>query len=116
MSVEGDVFLFQVTSVFVITGRGMVLAGRMEKGAVRVGARVQLRAPGGFIETTIVSIEKARSIVSSGSAGEELAFLIRGVEPSALIGGVERDKTSGAWQVVSLQVVSVPKRWWEFWR
>jgi GTPase len=49
---------FEITGVFQITGRGVVLAGQIRSGVVRAGMQVQLPLDSGFtITSTVKSVE-----------------------------------------------------------
>jgi len=49
---------FEITGVFQITGRGVVLAGQMRSGFVRAGMQVHLAHSSGFgITSTVKSVE-----------------------------------------------------------
>jgi hypothetical protein len=53
-------------------------------------------------------------------SGENVALMIRQVDPSQLTGGAElvqsHESPVPSWRVLSLVVEEVPKRWWEFWK
>jgi GTPase len=49
---------FEITRVFQITGRGVVLAGQIRSGVVRIGMQVHLPLNSGFgIASTVKSVE-----------------------------------------------------------
>ncbi len=57
MSSTGEAY-FEITRVFEITGRGVVLAGQIRSGVVRAGMQVHLPLNGAFtITSTVKSIE-----------------------------------------------------------
>ena len=111
-------FKVRVNSIFHISGRGTVLAGRVENGTVRIGSRVAVRSPNVSLIKGLKGLERNRAIVSNASAGEEVAILIRDLDPAALIGGIELvrgEHGAPSWRVVDLVIEKAPKRWWEFW-
>jgi translation elongation factor EF-Tu-like GTPase len=91
----------------------MVLAGRVETGKLYIGARALLRTPSVCIPALIFGVERDRQIVTCASAGDDVALIIRGVDPAELPGGVELD--GAFWTVTKLLIENAPKRWWEFW-
>ena len=114
-------FAVRIKDIFYIRGQGMVLAGRVESGTVWSGARALLVTPTISVAAVLAGLERNRELVPSATAGEDVGLLIRGVEPSALTGGVEcaEPDEGGApptWNVVDVIVEEAPKRWWEFWR
>ncbi|MCC7478506.1 elongation factor Tu [bacterium] len=74
-------FLLPVEDVFTITGRGTVATGRVERGKVRVGDKVQIV---GLKEETKESVctgvEMFRKLLDEGMAGDNVGLLLRGVE------------------------------------
>ena len=111
-------FTIRVNSIFHISGRGTVLAGRIESGGVRIGSRVALRTPTISVIKELKGLERNCEIVSHASTGEDVAILLQNLDPSMLIGGVELIKVENeppSWRVIDLIVEEGPKRWWEFW-
>ncbi len=80
-------FLMPVEDVFSITGRGTVATGRIERGVVRTGEKVDIV---GIREeetrTTVTGVEMFRKILDEGQAGDNVGLLLRGVPKT----GVER--------------------------
>ena len=80
-------FLMPVEDVFSITGRGTVATGRVERGIVRTGEKVEIvgiRAEKST--TTVTGVEMFRKILDEGQAGDNVGLLLRGVAKD----GVER--------------------------
>ena len=80
-------FLMPVEDVFSITGRGTVATGRIERGVVRTGEKVEI--VGIRTEktgTTVTGVEMFRKILDEGQAGDNVGLLLRGVPKD----GVER--------------------------
>jgi translation elongation factor EF-Tu-like GTPase len=71
-------FRMVVTDCFFITGRGVVVTGMVESGAVGMGDRVTLERAGQAIRSLeIGAIEHARRMVSRAAAGESVGLLFR---------------------------------------
>ncbi|MGI6454245.1 MAG: elongation factor Tu [bacterium] len=74
-------FLMAVEDVFSITGRGTVATGRIERGRVKVGEKVEiigLRDEN--MNTTVTGVEMFRKSLDEGMAGDNVGLLLRGVE------------------------------------
>ena len=80
-------FLMPVEDVFSITGRGTVATGRVERGMVKTGEKVEIV---GIREektsTTVTGVEMFRKILDEGQAGDNVGLLLRGIAKD----GVER--------------------------
>ncbi|GMV32120.1 MAG: hypothetical protein AMXMBFR59_42450 [Rhodanobacteraceae bacterium] len=113
-------FSVRINDIFFIKGRGMVLTGRVEKGKVCVGARASLRTPLTAVPTTLVGVERNRKLVSCVSAGEDVALMVREIDPSQLTGGIELvesvEKHISLWRVLDLVVEETQKHWWDIWK
>ena len=74
-------FLMPVEDVFTITGRGTVATGRVERGQVNMGDKIQIV---GLSEdpkdTTITGIEMFRKLLDYAEAGDNIGALLRGVD------------------------------------
>lgn len=74
-------FNMTVMDVFKISGRGVVLTGRVDAGSVSVGDSVCLQsAKSGARVLQVESIEQMSSLVDSASAGDMLGILVNGIE------------------------------------
>ena len=74
-------FLLPVEDVFTITGRGTVATGRVERGRVKTGEKVQIVGLQDAIrETVVTGVEMFRKILDYGEAGDNIGVLLRGVE------------------------------------
>jgi elongation factor Tu len=84
-------FLMSVEDVFNIKGRGVVATGRIERGLVKVGDKVELVGIKDEIhETTVTGVEMFNKTLNEGQAGDNVGCLLRGVEHSAKTRDVER--------------------------
>ena len=74
-------FLMPVEDVFTITGRGTVATGRVERGTVKVGDKVQIV---GLMdeprETTVTGVEMFRKLLDLAEAGDNIGALLRGID------------------------------------
>jgi len=74
-------FLLPVEDVFTITGRGTVATGRVERGRVKTGEKVQIVGLQDAIrETVVTGVEMFRKILDYGEAGDNIGVLLRGIE------------------------------------
>jgi elongation factor Tu len=73
-------FLMPVEDVFTITGRGTVATGRIERGVVKVGDKVEIVGIKDTKETTVTGVEMFRKILDSGESGDNVGVLLRGVD------------------------------------
>ncbi|HDS31163.1 MAG TPA: elongation factor Tu [Firmicutes bacterium] len=74
-------FLLPVEDVFTITGRGTVATGRVERGIVITGDKVEIVGLGRETrETTVTGVEMFRKILDRGEAGDNIGVLLRGIE------------------------------------
>jgi elongation factor Tu len=113
-------FSVRIEDIFYVKGQGMVLSGRVETGKVCIGARVVLRTPVTSVLAVLSGVERNRQVVRCASSGEDVALMIRQVDPSQLTGGIEfvqsDENVVSPWRVLSLLVEETPNRWWEFWK
>jgi elongation factor Tu len=74
-------FLMPVEDVFTNTGRGTVATGRVERGMVKVGDKVQIVGLADEArETTVTGVEMFRKLLDYAEAGDNIGALLRGVE------------------------------------
>jgi len=77
-------FLMPVEDVFSIKGRGTVGTGRIERGVVKVGDKVEIVGLGETSETTVTGVEMFNKTLDTGQAGDNVGCLLRGVEKDDL--------------------------------
>jgi elongation factor Tu len=77
-------FLMPVEDVFSIKGRGTVGTGRIERGVVNVGDKVEIVGLGDTRQTTITGVEMFNKTMNEGQAGDNVGCLLRGVEKDDL--------------------------------
>ena len=73
-------FLMPVEDVFSITGRGTVATGRIERGVINTGDKVEILGFGKKLDTTITGVEMFRKILERGEAGDNAGLLLRGID------------------------------------
>ncbi len=82
-------FLMPVEDVFSITGRGTVATGRIERGVINSGDKVQILGMGAEnLESTITGVEMFRKILDRGEAGDNVGLLLRGIEKEQIKRGM----------------------------
>jgi elongation factor Tu len=81
-------FLMPVEDVFSITGRGTVGTGRVERGKVHVGDKVEIVGIKDTRETVVTGVEMFRKQLDEGMAGDNVGLLLRGVEKEMLERGM----------------------------
>jgi elongation factor Tu len=81
-------FLMPVEDVFSITGRGTVGTGRVERGAIKTGDKVERVGIRETRETVVTGVEMFRKILDQAEAGDNVGLLLRGVEKDDLERGM----------------------------
>ena len=79
-------FLMPIEDVFSISGRGTVVTGRVERGAINVGDEIEIVGIRDTSKTTCTGVEMFRKLLDRGEAGDNIGALLRGVDRD----GVER--------------------------
>jgi elongation factor Tu len=72
-------FLLPVEDVFSIQGRGTVATGRIERGIVKVGEKIERVGIRETVETVCTGVEMFRKILDQGQAGDNVGILLRGM-------------------------------------
>ncbi|WP_200261683.1 elongation factor Tu [Streptomyces sp. HSG2] len=75
-------FLLPVENVFTVTGRGTVVSGAVERGAVRLGDPVEVVDAG--LRTVVTGLETFGKTMAEARAGDNIALLLRGVPRDAV--------------------------------
>jgi elongation factor Tu len=73
-------FLMPIEDVFSISGRGTVVTGRIERGAVKVGEEVEIIGIRPTTKTTVTGVEMFRKLLDYGEAGDNVGALLRGTK------------------------------------
>ena len=71
-------FLMPVEDVFSIPGRGTVATGRVERGVIKVGDKVERVGVKETVETTCTGVEMFRKLLDEAQAGDNIGVLLRG--------------------------------------
>lgn len=73
-------FLMPVEDVFSISGRGTVVTGRVERGKVKVGEKVEIVGIRDTQTTVCTGVEMFRKLLDEGIAGDNVGLLLRGTK------------------------------------
>ena len=73
-------FLMPIEDVFSIEGRGTVVTGRVERGAIKVGDEVEIIGLRETQKTTVTGVEMFRKLLDQGQAGDNIGTLLRGTK------------------------------------
>jgi len=73
-------FLMPIEDVFSIQGRGTVVTGRVERGIVTVGDKIEIVGIRDTTETTCTGVEMFRKLLDQGQAGDNCGILLRGTK------------------------------------
>jgi elongation factor Tu len=78
-AVERD-FLMPVEDIFLISGRGTVVTGRVEQGRVKVGDEIEIVGIRATQKKIVTGVEMFKKLLDSGEAGDNVGLLLRGTE------------------------------------
>jgi elongation factor Tu len=81
-------FLMPVEDVFSITGRGTVGTGRIERGVIKVGDKVERVGLKETRDTVVTGVEMFRKLLDTGEAGDNVGLLLRGIDKDELERGM----------------------------
>jgi elongation factor Tu len=73
-------FLMAIEDVFTITGRGTVVTGRVEQGAVKVGDEVEIVGLHATQKTVCTGVEMFNKSLDQAQAGDNAGALLRGTK------------------------------------
>lgn len=74
-------FLMPIEDVFTITGRGTVATGRVERGVLKMGDKVEIVGMSTEKkETTVTGIEMFRKLLDYAEGGDNIGALLRGIQ------------------------------------
>ena len=73
-------FLMAIEDVFSITGRGTVVTGRVERGAIKVGDIVEIVGLKETRSTTVTGLEMFQKSLEESVAGDNVGVLLRGIQ------------------------------------
>jgi elongation factor Tu len=72
-------FLMPIEDVFSITGRGTVATGRVDRGTIKVGEKVEIIGIRETQECVCTGVEMFRKLLDRAEAGDNIGALLRGV-------------------------------------
>ncbi len=75
-------FLMPIEDVFTITGRGTVTTGRVERGTVKIGDKVEIVGIKPTKETVVTGTEMFHKTLDYAEAGDNVGCLLRGIAKS----------------------------------
>src|SRR5438045_6628501 len=74
-------FLMPIEDVFTITGRGTVVTGRVEQGAIKIGDEIEIVGIHEKVEKTVVTgVEMFNKTLDAAQAGDNAGALLRGTK------------------------------------
>jgi len=80
-------FLMPVEDVFTITGRGTVATGRVERGTIKVGDKVEIVGIRETQESVATGVEMFKKILDYAEAGDNIGLLLRGIDRANIVRG-----------------------------
>ncbi len=80
-------FLMPIEDVFTISGRGTVVTGRVERGQVKVGDKVEIVGISETQETVVTGTEMFHKTLEYAEAGDNVGCLLRGIDKKAVVRG-----------------------------
>jgi elongation factor Tu len=81
-------FLMPIEDVFTITGRGTVVTGRVERGALKLSSEVEIIGIRETRKTVVTGIEMFRKMMDECQAGDNVGLLLRGIDRKDVERGV----------------------------
>ncbi|WP_117211264.1 elongation factor Tu [Allorhizocola rhizosphaerae] len=73
-------FLMPIENVFTISGRGTVVTGAVERGALRAGEPVEIVGLGDTLATVATGLETFGKVMERAEAGDNAGVLLRGIK------------------------------------
>jgi elongation factor Tu len=73
-------FLMFIEGVHQIVGRGTVVTGKIEQGAITPGQKVEILGLGDTLETVVTSVEAFRKPLVRAEAGQNVGLLLRSIK------------------------------------
>lgn len=77
-------FMMAIEDVFSIKGRGTVATGRIERGIVRTGEKLEIVGLKDTMDTVCTGVEMFNKTLDSGMAGDNVGILLRGVDKTQI--------------------------------
>jgi len=76
----GEPFLMPIENVLTISGRGTVVTGAVERGALRLGEAVEVVGLRATVSSVAIGLETFGKSLESAEAGDNAAVLLRGIK------------------------------------
>ncbi|GAT76390.1 elongation factor Tu [Ehrlichia ruminantium] len=73
-------FLMSIEDVFSIPGRGTVVTGRIERGVIKVGDKIDIVGLRDIQSTVCTGVEMFHKALDAGEAGDNAGILLRGIK------------------------------------
>lgn len=73
-------FLMSIEGIFMATGRGTVLTGKIENGSIKVGDQLEIVGGRDIINTSCMGLEMFRKSLDVAEAGENVGILVKAVK------------------------------------
>ncbi|KJV63349.1 MULTISPECIES: elongation factor Tu [Ehrlichia] len=73
-------FLMSIEDVFSIPGRGTVVTGRIERGVIKVGDKIEIVGLRDVQSTVCTGVEMFHKALDAGEAGDNAGILLRGIK------------------------------------
>ena len=80
-------FLMPIEDVFTISGRGTVVTGRVERGQVKIGDKVEIVGIRETQETVVTGTEMFHKTLEYAEAGDNVGCLLRGIDKKSVVRG-----------------------------
>jgi len=73
-------FLMPIEDVFSISGRGTVVTGRIDRGIIKTGEKIEIVGIRETANTICTGVEMFRKLLDEGQAGDNVGLLLRGTK------------------------------------
>ena len=80
-------FLMPIEDVFTNSGRGTIVTGRVERGRVKIGDKVEIVGIHETQETTVTGTEMFHKTLEYAEAGDNVGCLLRGIDKKSVVRG-----------------------------
>ncbi len=85
---EKNKFSLTINGIFCITGKGIVVTGRILEGHIRQGDKLTLTAPDKTMSTRCTLLEKFCKVVTEAEAGEYVSIRLSDIKRSDIQTGM----------------------------
>lgn len=72
----------------IISGRGTVVGGRLERGIIKKGMECEFLGYGKKFKSTVTGVEMFHQTLEEGHAGDQMAALVRGLKRDDVVKGM----------------------------